>query len=337
LLTIQELKRIIIEDKYLTGEGDLTRVDLSAAYLDMLGEKIKLGPRKPRVVVDCGNGTASLFAETFLQGIGCKVIPLYCESDGNFPNHHPDPVKRNNLLDLISCVVENKADLGVAYDGDGDRLGVVDNMGNVVWGDDLMILYWREILPQHPGTTAIVEVKCSQALVDEVIRLGGKVHFYKTGHSLIKAKMKELGSIFTGEMSGHMFFADEYFGYDDALYATGRLLRILSHTEKSLSGLLEDAPKYCSTGETRMPCSDLDKFEVVNQLTCEFQEQYEVIDIDGARVLFPEGWALVRCSNTQPVIVARCEANSPEALDKIKKIMEGTLHSYPQIGVFDWE
>ncbi|MBC7325354.1 MAG: phosphomannomutase, partial [Moorella sp. (in: Bacteria)] len=220
--------------------------------LDMLKEKIRLGPRRLKVAVDCGNGTASLFAEKILESWGCEVLPLYCVSDGTFPNHHPDPVKSANLAELKEVVLKERADLGVGYDGDADRIGVVDEKGRVIWGDMLMCLYWREILARHPGAQAIIEVKCSQALVDEVKRLGGRPLFYKTGHSLIKAKMKETGAVFTGEMSGHMFFADEYFGFDDAFYATGRLLRILSHTDKTLSGLLEGIPVYYSTAETRV-------------------------------------------------------------------------------------
>ena len=306
-------------------------------YLKMLTEKIKLGPHKLKVAVDCGNGTASLFAEKFLTGLGCEVIPLFCESDGRFPHHHPDPVKSANLQTLKKVVMENKADLGIGFDGDGDRLGVVDNEGNIVWGDQLMILYWREILPRYPGTTCIVEVKCSQALVEEIKKLGGKPLFYKTGHSLIKAKMKEINAVFTGEMSGHMFFADEYYGFDDAFYAAGRLLRILSHAEDSLSQMLADVPKYPSTAETRVPCSDKDKFEVVEKLRSHFKKEYEVIDIDGARVLFPGGWGLVRASNTQPVIVARCEGITTEDLKKIARVMQDALLSHPEVGRFEWE
>ncbi|HHY94575.1 MAG TPA: phosphomannomutase, partial [Firmicutes bacterium] len=208
--------------------------------------------------------------------------------------------------------------------------------GSIIWGDMLMVLFWREILPKHPGTTAIVEVKCSQALVEEIERLGGKPIFYRTGHSLIKAKMKEIGAVFTGEMSGHMFFADEYYGYDDALYATGRLLRILSHSEQTLSELLADVPHYCCTAETRIPCPDRAKFEVVRDLVQRFQRDHQVIDVDGARVLFPDGWGLVRASNTQPVLVARCEATSPEGLDRICRAMKEALACYPEVDDFTW-
>lgn len=200
-----------------------------------------------------------------------------------------------------------------------------------------MILFWREILPQYPGAVALVEVKCSQALVDEIKRLGGRPEFTRTGHSLIKARMREIGAIFTGEMSGHMFFADEYYGYDDALYAAGRLLRLLSHTNRPLSALLADAPRYYSTAETRIPCPDASKFQVVDDLRHLLNEQYPIVDVDGVRVLFPQGWGLVRASNTQPVLVARCEGKTPAALNQIKSIMKQALQQFPQVESFQWE
>lgn len=333
---IIKLRDMITENKLRSGSGTLQVRDVSESYLQMLADKIKLGKRPLKVAVDCGNGTASLFAEKILKNWGCEVIPLYCESDGSFPNHHPDPVKTANLVQLKKAVLKNKADLGVAYDGDADRIGVVDDQGNVVWGDKLMCLFWREILAKYPAALAIVEVKCSQALVEEIKRLGGKPVFYKTGHSLIKAKMRETGAVFTGEMSGHMFFADEYYGYDDALYATGRLLRILSQQDKPLSQLLADLPHYYSTAETRIPCPDEKKFQVVNKLVEQFRQQYEVIDIDGVRVLFDDGWGLVRASNTQPVLVARCEAKTEEGLEKICAIIKNAIRQQ-EVGDFDWE
>jgi phosphomannomutase/phosphoglucomutase len=226
--------------------------------------------------------------------------------------------------------------LGIGFDGDGDRLGVVDDKGEIIWGDRLMILYWREILPKYPGTTCIVEVKCSQALVEEIARLGGKPIFFKTGHSLIKAKMREVGAVFTGEMSGHMFFADEYYGFDDAFYAAGRLLRLLSQVDRSLNQLLADVPKYYATAETRVGCPDHAKFDVVERIRQDFQKSHEVIDIDGVRVLFPDGWGLVRASNTQPVIVARCEAKTAEALREITKVIKDALCAYPEVEDFEW-
>lgn len=334
---ILELRRIMEGGNFAAGAGAVEERDAVEPYLAMLGEKIVLGPRRIKVVVDCGNGTAGLFAERVLRGWGCEVYPLYCELDPTFPHHQPDPVKAANLADLRREVVAQGADLGVAYDGDADRIGVVDETGRIIWGDILMALFWREVLARYPGAPAIIEVKCSQALVDEVKRLGGKPFFYKTGHSLIKAKMREVGAPFTGEMSGHIFFADEYYGFDDAFYATGRLLRILSETEAPLSSLLADIPRYYSTAETRVPCPDRVKFDVVARLVEYFRRDYEVVDVDGARVLFGDGWGLVRASNTQPVLVVRCEATTPEGLERITGIMKQALSAFPEVGEFEWE
>ncbi len=334
---IQKLKQMMIAGAYPAGQGSLAERDALPHYLAMLKEKIALGPRRLKVAVDCGNGTASLVAVQILENWGCEVIPLYCESDGSFPNHQPDPVKTANLTVLRKTVTDKGADLGIAFDGDADRIGVVDETGAIIWGDMLMCLYWREIMAAHPGAQAIIEVKCSQALVDEVVRLGGKPFFYKTGHSLIKAKMKEIGAVFTGEMSGHIFFADEYYGYDDAFYAAGRLLRILSNSDEPLSKMLAGIPKYYSTAETRVPCPDQDKFRVVQDLVEQFKRRYEVIDVDGLRVLFGDGWGLIRASNTQPVLVARCEARTPAGLERICGIMMGALEQYPEVGKFNWE
>lgn len=334
---IRELKELMLAGEFSAASGSLEKIDAITPYLNMLMEKIQLGPRKLKIAVDCGNGTAALFAEKILENWGCEVIPLYCESDGSFPNHQPDPVKTANLVELRKAVLEEGADLGVAFDGDADRIGVVDEAGNIIWGDMLMCLYWWEIMPKHPGAEAIIEVKCSQSLVDEVERLGGKPFFYKTGHSLIKAKMKEVGAVFTGEMSGHIFFADEFYGFDDAFYAAGRLLRILSNSDVPLSKMLAGIPKYYSTAETRVPCSDRDKFKVVSRLAERFKREYPVVDVDGARVLFGDGWGLVRASNTQPVLVARCEAKAEEGLQRICSIVKEALKEFPEVKDFEWE
>lgn len=334
---MEELKGEVPAEIPPPRAGQVEERELGAVYLQMLTEKIQLGPRKLKVVVDCGNGTASLFAEEYFTRLGCEVIPLFCTSDGRFPHHQPDPVQAANLAALRETVLREGADLGIGFDGDGDRLGVVDDQGAIIWGDRLMILYWREILPKYPGTTCIVEVKCSLALVEEIERLGGKPIFYKTGHSLIKAKMREVDAVFTGEMSGHMFFADEYYGFDDAFYAAGRLLRLLSHGDQTLNQLLADVPKYYATAETRVGCPDHAKFTVVEQIRQSFRKSHEVIDIDGVRVLFPDGWGLVRASNTQPVIVARCEAKTADALQRITKVIKDTLCAFPEVEDFAWE
>jgi len=333
---IQQIRRLAEAGRFPVGRGRLRGDDVVPAYRAMLREKIRLGPRRLRVVVDCGNGTASLIAPDVLEELGAEVIRLYCDSDPRFPHHHPDPVQPDNLTDLIATVRRERADLGIGLDGDGDRLGVVDDQGQIIWGDTLMILYWREILPAHPGTAGIVEVKCSQALYEEIARLGGRPLYYRTGHSLIKAKMKELGAVFTGEMSGHMFFADEYYGYDDAVYAAARLLRILSHADRPLSALLADVPRYFSTPEIRVDCPDEAKFAVVQRIVDEFKRTHSVIDIDGARVLFPGGWGLVRASNTQPVLVLRAEGKTPDDLVRIKTALERALRAHPAVGPIRW-
>jgi phosphomannomutase/phosphoglucomutase len=333
---IQEIRRLAERGAQVSGPGAEERRDLVPAYRAMLKEKISLGPRRLRVVLDCGNGTASLVAPQVLEAWGVEVVCLYCDSDPRFPHHHPDPVQPENLKDLIATVRRTGADVGIGLDGDGDRIGVVDERGEILWGDTLMILFWREILPKHPGTIGIVEVKCSQALYEEIARLGGRPMFYKTGHSLIKAKMKEVGAVFTGEMSGHMFFADEYYGFDDAVYSTARLLRILSHTDKPLSALLADVPKYHATPEIRVDCPDEVKFEVVRKIAAAFKQSHRVIDVDGARVLFDTGWGLIRASNTQPALVLRAEAKTPEALDGIKQTLEQALRKMPQVGAINW-
>ncbi len=333
---IQQIRQVADSPETVVGGGSLEARDAVPAYRAMLREKVQLGPRTLRVVVDCGNGTASLIAPDVLEDLGCEVIRLYCHSDPRFPNHHPDPVQPENLRDLIRKVREKEADVGIGFDGDGDRLGVVDDKGTIIWGDTLMILYWREILPKHPGTVGIVEVKCSQALYDEIARLGGKPVFYRTGHSLIKAKMREVGAVFTGEMSGHMFFADEYYGFDDAVYAAARLLRILSNGERSLSALLEDIPRYHATPEIRVKCADEAKFDVVEQVTKDFKRTHTVIDIDGARIIFADGWGLIRASNTQPALVLRAEARTPEGLLAIKHAIEDELKRFPSVGPIAW-
>ncbi|HOR54793.1 MAG TPA: phosphomannomutase/phosphoglucomutase [Synergistales bacterium] len=335
---IQEIRRMIAADDLVTAvqKGFATKMDLSGEYLAMLESKISLGGRELKVVTDSGNATAGPLVNRFLRGIGCEVTPLFEEPDGTFPNHHPDPTKREYLQDLIETVRREKADVGLGFDGDADRIGVIDDRGEIVWGDILMILFWREILPRHPGAEAIVEVKSSQALVDEIKRLGGKVVWWKSGHSLIKAKMKEIDALFSGEVSGHMFFADEFWGFDDAFYAAGRLLRILSNTGRKLSDLLADVPVYHSTAETRVACPDERKFDVIDHIRDDALKDHEAITVDGVRILYPKGWGLVRASNTQPVIVARTEGKTEGDLaeystDLKRRILEAGVED------FDWE
>jgi phosphomannomutase/phosphoglucomutase len=299
--------------------------------------RIQLGPKGVFCIVDAGNGSAGPVVRQVLDGIGARYEALFFEPDGNFPNHHPDPTQVRNLEQLINRVRETKADLGIAFDGDADRIGVVDSSGKPVWGDELQTVFWREILEKHPGALALIEVKCSQALVDVVRELGGKPEFTRTGHSLIKARMRETGALFTGEMSGHMFFRDEYYGFDDAIYAAARLLRLLSNSDKSLDELISLVPKYYSTPEVRVDCPDECKFQVVDSLKERFSKQYETITVDGVRVILPGGWGLVRASNTQPALVLRAEGRTQSHLEEIKQIIEEELAGHPQVGRIIWD
>jgi phosphomannomutase/phosphoglucomutase len=284
-----------------------------------------MGPRKIKVVVDAGNGMGGFIGAPLYREFGCEVIDLFCEPDSSFPNHHPDPTVIENMRFAIDAVRENRADLAIAFDGDADRIGVVDEKGRVIWGDQLMVIFARQILKERPGSTIIGEVKCSQTLFDDVQRHGGNPIMWKVGHSLIKDKMKQTGAALAGEMSGHLFFADRYFGYDDAIYAGARLLEILSNVDQPLSGLLADLPPTINTPEIRIECPDDKKFDVVRSLTEAFKQTNRVIDIDGARVIFENGWGLVRASNTQPVVVLRFEADTEENLNRIRETVEGRL------------
>ena len=334
---IQRVREMVEKEDFdlVSEQGSVKKENLWEPYLSMLKEKIVLGPRKLKVVADAANGTAALKIVPFLESLGCEVIPLYCEPDGTFPNHHPDPQKRANMQDLIAKVREHRADVGFGFDGDADRIGVVDNSGEIVWGDILMALYWREILPKNPGATAIIEVKCSQALEDEVRKLGGVPHYYKAGHSLIKAEMKRINALFAGEYSGHIFFADEYYGFDDSFYAAGRLLRILSNSDLALSQMLSDMPVYYHTEEIRVDCPDERKFEVMESITTKALREYEAITVDGLRIVYPDGkgWGLIRASNTQPVLATRCEGRTQEDLafiseDVRQRILEAGLPDF---------
>ena len=315
--------------------GSVRQMDLSAAYLDAITSRVRLA-RPLKVVCDCGDGTASLFAPKLLRGLGCEVEELYCGNDPDFPHHHPDPSRPENLRDLIATVRQKGADIGVAFDGDGDRLGAVAGDGTILWGDTLMMLFWREILPQHQGAEVLVEVKCSQALFEEAARLGGRPFFHRTGHSYIKATLYERNLLFAGEMSGHLFFHDEYFGYDDALYAAARLLRLVAAAGRDLAGLAAELPHYPVTPEVRVACPDAEKFRVVDAMRAAFAEHFQVVDVDGARILFPGGWGLVRASNTQPALVLRCEGRTESALGDICAEIQTALARYPAVGAVDW-
>ena len=321
---IQKLRIIMEAGRYASGSGTLGRRDIANEYREYLFNHVTIqGGLK--VVVDAGNGVGGFFGIPLLERFGCAVTPLYCDMDGRFPNHFPDPTVEKNLTELIRLVTEKQADIGIAYDGDADRIGVITDTGEIVRGDILLLLFSRAILKENPGATIIGEVKCSQTLYDDIARKGGRGIMWKAGHSLIKEKMKEEGALLAGEMSGHIFFADRYFGYDDAIYASARLLEILSQTGQKLSDLLSDVPQTFSTPEIRVDCSDDIKFHVVEKVKDRFAAEYDVIDIDGVRVQFDDGWGLVRASNTQPVLVLRFESKTEEGLTAIRSRVESVL------------
>jgi phosphomannomutase/phosphoglucomutase len=327
---LQQVREIVEKGEYVQGKGSLAQYDITKDYHHYIRSNIQVG-REVKVVVDAGNGTGGVVGVPIMRDLGCQVEALYCEMDGRFPNHHPDPTVEKYLADLIATVKDTGADLGIGYDGDADRIGVIDEEGRIIWGDKLMIIFVRDIIHERGGGTFIGEVKCSQTLYDEIERLGGRAIMWKTGHSLIKDKMKKERALLAGEMSGHIFFADRYFGFDDAIYASCRLLEIVGKTGKKVSELLEGIPQTYVTPEIRVECPDDIKFEVVEQATEYYRQKYPLIDVDGMRITFPDGWGLLRASNTQPALVLRFEAASQERLEefkgmieaKVKELMEG--------------
>ena len=364
---IQEIRKLLIAREALPpldeARTPVQTYDIVSAYLEALRQQFAASregaaPRALRVVVDCGNGTAGLVAPKIFRDMGCQVIELYTEPDGRFPHHHPDPAIPENLKDLIQKIREHQAHVGVAYDGDADRLGVVDERGEILWGDRLMILFARDILSRQPGAVMVSEVKASQVLYDDIQRAGGRPIMWKAGHSLIKAKMRETGAVLGGEVSGHLFFADRYFGFDDAIYASCRLVEILQKApippgysldpgpgERlwGVSQLLEDVPRTVVTPEIRVPCPDEEKFAVVERLKARMEQVVrdpaaagapyplkDLVTVDGVRVIFDRGWGLVRPSNTQPVLVLRFEADTDEALQKIRAFVENQLQQVQQ-------
>lgn len=337
---IQELRAVMESGSFVQGAGSVSTHAIIPDYLAYLKECFAhVRATHLHVVIDCGNGAAALIAKDAIEQLGCRVTTLHGELDGRFPNHHPDPTVVENLDDLIRAVREHKADVGIGYDGDADRIGTVDEQGNILWGDRLMVVYARDILTRRPGSTFISEVKASQCLYDDIERRGGKPIMWKTGHSLIKAKMKTEAAVLAGEMSGHMFFADRYFGYDDAIYASCRLVEILANGTKTLSQLVSDLPQTVVTPEIRVDCPDHVKFEVVERVhrrLANHADRQEPIDaaglklkglvtIDGVRAIFDEGWGLIRASNTQPALVLRFEAESPSRLSTIRAAIESEL------------
>jgi phosphomannomutase/phosphoglucomutase len=328
---IQELWRLI--DEGTTGPAREAELVARVTHENIIDRYVadvlkRVGPlaRRLNVVVDCGNGAGSLVTGPLFRGLGTDTAYLFCESDGTFPNHHPDPTVPENLRDIIGEVKRRQADIGIAFDGDADRIGVIDEHGEIVWGDHVLILYARDVLQRTGKDQPIIfDVKCSQALPDAILAAGGRPIMWKTGHSLIKDKMKELRAPVAGEMSGHMFFAEGFYGHDDALYGAARLLRLLAASGKSVSALLSDVPKFVSTPELRVDCPEERKFGVVADAVKYFRARYAVVDVDGVRVQFGDGWGLIRASNTQPVLVTRYEARTPDRLTAIRREMEDWL------------
>jgi phosphomannomutase/phosphoglucomutase len=309
------------------GGGKVVRRDVKGEYVEYLAENMNVR-RNVRFAVDGGNGTSGIVTKELFSSINLNPVELYMEPDGNYPNHHPDPTVVTNLSDLKSVVVKNGLELGIGFDGDSDRIGVIDDRGEILWGDRLLALFARDVIGKNPGAAVIFDVKCSQSLEQDIIKNGGKPIMWKTGHSLIKKKMREEEALLAGEMSGHIFFADRYYGYDDALYAACRLIEIVSRSNERLSELLDDLPLYRSTPEIRVDCEDERKFDVVEEVCNNFKRTNEVIDVDGARVKFENGWGLVRASNTQPSLVLRFEATDEDTLQRIKDTFAEMLNKY---------
>jgi phosphomannomutase / phosphoglucomutase len=323
---LQELRKIIEAGNFIDAAGNTSCREIAQTYLDHLFANVQI-KHGLKIVIDGGNGVGGLFALPLLRRYGCITTDIYCDPDGRFPNHFPDPTIPENLRELALLVREKRADVGIAYDGDADRIGVINDRGEILWGDELLLLFSRFILKANPGASIIGEVKCSQKLYDDIARHGGRAIMWKAGHSLIKGKMKQEKALLAGEMSGHIFFADRYFGFDDAIYASVRLLEILSETGRTLSDLLSDVPRSFTTPEIRVECPDSIKFKVVESVRNHFrQDGYRIIDIDGVRVSFGDGWGLLRASNTQPVIVLRFEAATQEQLAVIREEIESVLN-----------
>ncbi|NMO15805.1 phosphomannomutase/phosphoglucomutase [Pyxidicoccus fallax] len=325
---IQALRKLIEAKDFEVGskKGRVEPYDIITSYNHFIQQTVKMGRKGMRIVIDAGNGTGGAVAVPLFKAMGFDVVPLFCEMDATFPNHHPDPTVVENLEDLIEAVKREKAEVGIAYDGDTDRIGVIDDQGNILWGDQIMVLFSRYVLKESPGAAIVGEVKCSYTLYDDIKKHGGKPVMWKAGHSLIKSKMKEEHAELAGEMSGHIFFKNRYFGFDDAIYSTARLLEILTNEPKPLSQLLSDVPKTYASPELRFDTKEEKKFEMVKRATETLRAAgHDIIDVDGVRVTFPDGWGLIRASNTQPILVLRFEANTPERLKEIQALIEGTV------------
>jgi phosphomannomutase/phosphoglucomutase len=326
---IQRVYELAVAGKFPDGKGKKSDEEIISRYVDDVVRRIGKISRPLRIVADAGNGAGALVAPLMFEKLGLPVRCLFCESDGTFPNHHPDPTVPENLKDVIAAVASDHADIGIAFDGDADRIGVIDEAGEIIWGDQLLIIYARDVIARKgKGQPIIFDVKCSQALPESIEKAGGKPVMWKTGHSLIEEKMHETGAPIAGEMSGHMFFAEGYYGFDDALYGAARLIRIVADAGIGIHEMLADVPRFVSTPEIRVACPDDKKFGIVEEAKKYFASKHDVIDVDGVRVLFGDGWGLIRASNTQPVLVMRFEARTKEHLDAIRTEMEQWLRDH---------
>jgi phosphomannomutase / phosphoglucomutase len=322
---IQRVYQLAVDGKFPAGVGSRREEPVIDRYIDDVVSRIGRISRPLRIAVDAGNGAGSLVAPKLFAKLGVNVHCMYCESDGTFPNHHADPTVPENLEDLVAEITRGGYDFGVAFDGDADRIGVIEGSGEIIWGDYLLLLYARDVLTRVSGAPIIFDVKCSQALPEAIEKAGGKPVMWKTGHSLIEEKMHEMQSPLAGEMSGHMYFGEGWYGFDDALYGAARILKIVADSGKSVSALLADVPRFVSTPEIRVNCADDIKFEIVSDAVKYFGSRYKTIDVDGVRIQYPDGWGLIRASNTQPVIVLRFEARTQQQLDSIRTEIEGWL------------
>ena len=322
---IQEILGLIQAGDLMTGAGSVRTAEVITPYVDEIAAQFNW-KRRIKVVVDSGNGAGGPAMHRLLERLNCDAVELFFEQDGRFPNHHPDPTVEENLEHLKEAVHKHRADLGIAFDGDADRVGAVDEQGRVIWGDYLLLIFAREILTRKPGSTFIGEVKCSQVLYDEIERLGGHAIMYRTGHSLIKAKMREVHAELAGEMSGHLFFQDRFYGFDDALYSACRLMEIVANSGQPLSAQIDGLPAMVSTPEMRVDCPDEVKFDVIERVVQHFKDsKYKVVDVDGVRVIFDKGWGLARASNTQPVLVMRFEAENADLLKQYQAEVEAAV------------
>ena len=322
---IQRIYQLAVAGSFPEGKGSRRDEAVIDRYIDDVLGRIGKISRPLRIAVDAGNGVGGLVAPKLFAKLGVEVTCVFCESDGTFPNHHADPTVPENLEDLINEMYKGGYDFGVAFDGDADRIGVVQRNGDVIWGDYLLLLYARDVLARVKNAPIIFDVKCSQALPDAIQKAGGIPVMWKTGHSLIEEKMHEMHAPLAGEMSGHMYFDEGWYGFDDALYGAARLLRIVADSGRSIHELLADVPRFVSTPEIRVTCADDKKFGVVSDAVKYFSARYTTIDVDGVRIQYPDGWGLIRASNTQPVIVLRFEARTRDQLDAIRAEIEGWL------------